>query len=89
VLEARHLVGDYVPHDIQVDAEVRVDQDVTEARDLRPLDFRSSLSDGGRDLLDGFADDLQVADDRVDGLRIGAKALPGVSLDVGGNAPTP
>jgi hypothetical protein len=68
VREARHLVRDHVPHDVEIDAEVGVDQDVTEAADLRPLDVRGSFPDGGRDLLDGLPDDLQVADDRIDGL---------------------
>ena len=41
--EDGHLVRDHVPYDVEVDAEVGVDQDVTQARDLGPFDLWGAL----------------------------------------------
>ena len=54
-----------IADDLGVDSEELVDEDATESSDLRPRDTRVSIDDLRRKMLHGFADDLQVAFDRI------------------------
>lgn len=56
---------DDVADNFDVDPEVLVDQDVPEATDLRPGNVRVRSGDLLREVVDGFADNLQIAFDRV------------------------
>jgi len=58
LFELRNLVGDNVPENRVVDAEILVDDNVTKARDLPPVDRRSGLTRRGADTFRRLADDL-------------------------------
>jgi hypothetical protein len=79
-------VADDVPHDVEVHGGVGVDQDVAQAGDLDPLDIGRLRARLRGQLLDGLADDLEVPNDRVDGLRVAAKAFAGESTHVQADA---
>jgi len=58
LFQLRNLVGDDVPENRVVDAEILVDDNVTKARDLPPVDRRSGLTRRGADTFRRLADDL-------------------------------
>ncbi|MCK1802595.1 hypothetical protein MTQ12_05940 [Brevibacterium sp. R8603A2] len=63
--ERREVCFHDIAEDLDVDSEVLVDEDVAESSDLRPRDTWVSIDDLRRKVVHGFADDLQVAFDRI------------------------
>ena len=59
-----------VPYDLAVDSKVFVDQNVSEARDLFPVDARSVVASPFGKMLRCFSDHLQISDDGVEGLVV-------------------
>jgi hypothetical protein len=63
-----------------------VGQVVTETADFLPFDMASQLACFGRQMFSRFADDFQVAKDRIAGLLIGRETIPvhagGVTQDL-------
>jgi hypothetical protein len=53
------------PHQSEIDAEVSVRQPISHAGDLLPRNIRPSRAGILGELFDGFADDLELADDRI------------------------
>lgn len=64
--QVRQLRLHHVPHDLPIDKKVVVNQDVTKAGDLAPLDIGMGMSHFVGNPLRGFTNDLEVAHDRVD-----------------------
>ena len=54
-----------IADDVHIDSELLVDEDVSEAPDLRPRNLRVRIGDLLGKMLHRFADDLQVALDRI------------------------
>ena len=65
--ERRQILDDRVPDDIQVNAEVRVNENISHAGDVRPRDARGQRFTLLDQVANGLADDLEVPDHRVDG----------------------
>jgi len=88
--ECRKVLGDGLPDDGQVDAEVLVNQDGPHPGDIRPgnVDWWGLLIRG--QMPSGFADDLEIPYDGVNRLLISAKLVEiqsgDVVLDVGDRA---
>jgi len=53
------------PHQRKIHTEVAVRQTIAHAGDLLPRDLRATLLRGARELLDGLANDLELANDGV------------------------
>ena len=86
VLQGREAPFDNAPDNLEVNAEVFVDEDVSECRDAPPGNLRMSSPKIDRQISDCFADDLQVPDDRIldHGVRKErASAGGGADLDSG------
>src|SRR5207248_4651087 len=70
---------DYTPDDFEIDAEVSVNDPVTEAGDLLPRHVRVGVSQVPAQVLRRLADDFQHSDDRVLGLLFGEEGDPPVA----------
>lgn len=73
VRERWNIVARHRPGQVEVNAEVAMDQQVTHARNLPPLDFGVGVLLVRWQALHRLADDLQSADDGVLCPRIGEK----------------
>ena len=71
-----------MPDDIQVNAEVRVNENISHAGDVRPRDTRGQRFTLLDQVANGLADDLEVPDNRVDGLLIRFELFDGQAFDV-------
>ena len=71
-LQARHLHEGDIADDVEVDAEVVVNQHVPHPCDLAPSDARRASAKGVRDALGSLPEDFKVAKNRVDGPSVGA-----------------
>lgn len=65
VSERREMSLHDIADDVRVDAEVLVHEDVAKASDLRPGNLRVRTGDAIGKMDDCFADDLQIALDRI------------------------
>lgn len=78
---------DDIADNIDVDSEVLMNENVVEASDLRPGDLRVGVGDLHREVVCSFADDLQVALDRILGhvhdvtITVESGDIPTASLD--------
>lgn len=74
----------YLPHQVEVHAEVLVDQYVAEAGDLLPRHMATPTTEGARHILGRLANDLEVPENGIPNHRLGPEALPsplGIRLD--------
>ena len=66
----RQLVLDNVPDDYQVDAEILVDQNVSQARNPVPIHLRISQPYIFRNAFCGLTKDFEIADNSIYGFLI-------------------
>ncbi len=66
---------DDIPNDYNIDPKVLMNQDITKAGDLLPIDFRGALANGLRDVFDGFTNHFQIAHDSIQSFRVGRQGL--------------
>lgn len=71
--QAGHLDQGDVANDVQIDAEVIVDQNVAHPGDLTPRNLRRPVAERTRHALGGFSENLEVANDGVDRLSVTAE----------------
>jgi hypothetical protein len=69
--ENSEVVFDRLPDDFEIDPEILVYEFVPHGCDLNPGEIRLSAANLRRDLLDCLPDDLQTADNGIDGLAVG------------------
>ena len=65
MLQSREAPFDNAPDNLKVDAEVLVDQDISQCRDAPPRNLRMLSPEIERQVSDRLADDLQVSDYRI------------------------
>jgi hypothetical protein len=73
LLQLGQIILDGGPDDFQIDKEILMDRDVAHSAHLRPWKLGMLFDEVGRgavDLVYGLADDLDIADNRVLGLRV-------------------
>ena len=74
--EWRNVRLDDCPHELEVHREIAVDDPVSQANDLLPVDVVDGLGEFGREMSGGLADDLEVPDYRVDDFSSAMKLAP-------------
>lgn len=75
----RHMVLNDIPNDLRIHREVTMDRQVSKAGDLPPVDRRMKISELRRDLLHGFPDHREIAQDRVHPQLVSDELLVGVA----------
>ena len=63
--QLRNVLGCSDPDNIPIDGKIGVDGDVAETDDIRPRNFRMTVSEGFGQSCGCFADDLQLLQDRA------------------------
>ena len=71
-----------VPDDLQVDAEVLMNQDVSHARDVHPRCAARKVFLGCRQMPNGLADDFEIAHYSIDGFLIRLELFEREAFDV-------
>src|SRR5918996_1691610 len=69
-LEVRQILLDDLPNNLYINVEIIVNDAISQANDSAPLDLDVLGSEILRQAVGSFADDFQIADDRVDGLIV-------------------
>lgn len=82
ISERRKILDDGVPDDIEIDAEVLVNEDVAHARDVRPRNAGRKRFLIGNQVPNSFPDDFEIADYGIDGLLISLELFECETLDV-------
>lgn len=65
-LERRNLVHDDVPEDLQINAEISMDQGITETGNRFPVGCGKLFLEVIINILRSFTDDLKISHDRID-----------------------
>lgn len=68
--QRRQLVLDDIPHDLAVDPEIFVNQDISKPGDLFPVDTGSALASFFGEVFCGFSDYFQISHNRIKSLVV-------------------